>query len=285
MESNQLNLIYQAKLSNTEFDMLSAYIFNNFGIKMPKEKKVMLQSRLQKRLKALNMKSYAEYIEYVFSKKGQMEELINMIDEVSTNKTDFFREPAHFQYLTEYVLPGIMDSPLKYKKLKIWSAGCSSGEEVYTLGIVLNEARKTYPNLDYNICGTDISNKMLQHAQQGIYKEDRVQNIPMAMKKSYFLKSKDPSNKLVRVVPALRSKARFARLNFMDPSYNVNETFDIIFCRNVLIYFDRAAQEKVINKLCRHLDVGGYFFLGHSESITNIDVPLKQIKPTFFIKK
>ena len=286
MENNEnINAIYQARLDQKDFDKLSEFIYGNFGIKMPKEKKIMLQSRLQKRLKALNMTSYTEYIEYVFSKKGQVDEVINMIDEVSTNKTDFFREPSHFEHIHEYVLPEIFDNPVKFKKIKVWSAGCSTGEEVYTIAISLSEAKSTYPNLDFDILGTDISTRVLKSASQAIYKEERIFNIPMALKKKYFLRSKDESSKLVRLTSKIRSQARFARLNFMDSSYNINETFDIIFCRNVLIYFDRETQLKVINKLCRNLKPGGYFFLGHSESITNMDVPLIQIKPTFFKRK
>ena len=285
MDDVNINTVYQAKLSKEDFEKLSTYIYTNFGIKMPKEKIIMLQSRLQKRLKALKMNSFNDYIDYVFSKRGQIEEVINMIDEVSTNKTDFFREPAHFDFLNDIILPELFEPKIKYRKVKIWSAGCSTGEEVYTLGIVLSEAKRTYINLDFDIVGTDISNKVLKNAAQGIYKEDRIFNIPVDLKKKYFLRSKDSVAKLVRVVPQIRSHTRFGRLNFMDNAYNVNETFDIVFCRNVLIYFDRDTQEKVINKLCRHLNPGGFFFLGHSESITNLNVPLTQIKPTFFRRK
>ncbi len=281
---NSLSAIYQAQLNDKEFEKLSTFIYSNFGIKMPKEKRIMLQSRLQKRLKALQMTSFSEYIEYVFRKQGNAEEIIYMIDEVSTNKTDFFREPVHFDFITNIVLPEIFSKDGRYKKIKVWSAGCSTGEEVYTLAITFAEAKQNYPGIDFEILGTDISNKVLYHAAQGIYKDDRIFNVPFEIKKKYFLKSKDTQKKLVRVIPSLRNKTRFGRLNFMDASYGLNDNFDIIFCRNVLIYFDRITQEKVINKLCRHLNTDGYFFLGHSESITNINVPLKQIKPTFFRK-
>ncbi|MFW6227202.1 MAG: CheR family methyltransferase, partial [Bacteroidota bacterium] len=136
--------------------------------------------------------------------------------------------------------------------------------------------------LDYAITGTDISSCMLQAAVNAIYKEQRAEMIPLSLKKKYFLKSKNRENPTVRVIPQLRKKMAFQRLNFMDSSYAVNDTFDVIFCRNVLIYFDRETQEKVINKLCTKLKPGGIFFLGHSESITNLDVPLKQIRPTIF---
>jgi chemotaxis protein methyltransferase CheR len=209
------------------------------------------------------------------------------MDVVSTNKTDFFREPVHFDFMSTELIPSFLKSQNTPRHhFKIWSAGSSSGEEAYTLAIVMEEAKEKYPGLDYSILGTDISTKMLQAGANAIYKEERVETIPLNIKKKYLLKSKDRSNPTVRLIPRLRQKVKFSRLNFMDQSYtDIRETFDIIFCRNVLIYFDRETQEKVINKLCQKLKSGGYFFLGHSESITNYDVPLTQIKPTIFRRK
>jgi chemotaxis protein methyltransferase CheR len=147
---------------------------------------------------------------------------------------------------------------------------------------VLSGFAEKNPGFDYSIVGTDISTQILQKAADAVYKEDRVQNIPMETKKKYFLRSKDRVNPTVKVESSLRRKVRFGRLNFMDPHYDVPEMFDVIFCRNVLIYFDRETQEKVIQKLCAKLKTNGYFFLGHSESIMNMDVPLRQVKPTVF---
>lgn len=281
MDDN-LNKIFQAKLTDNEFDKLSKFIYNEAGIKMPRVKKVMLQSRLQKRLRQLSITTFKDYIDYVFSEKGMETEIIHMLDVVSTNKTDFFREPIHFDFLREYVLPEFVNEGQFSRPLKVWSAGCSSGEEPYTLTIVLSEFKSEFPRFDYNIIGTDISTQILQKAVAAVYKEERIMNIPMNLKKKYFLRSKDRTNPSVRVVPELRKKVRFQRLNFMDNSYSISETFDVVFCRNVLIYFDRPTQEKVIQKLCTKLKPGGYFFLGHSESIMNMDVPLDQIKPTIF---
>ncbi len=278
---NNLNKIFEAKMSEKDFNRLSHFIYTEYGIKMPPAKKVMLQSRLQKRLRELNIASYREYTDYVFSKEGESE-IIHMIDVVSTNKTDFFREPAHFEFLTNYVLPEFVQINQSRRPLKLWSAGCSSGEEPYTISIVLNEFLEKQPAFDYSIFATDISTIVLEKAVTAVYHEDRVAMIPMSLKKKYLLKSKDKEQKNVRIVPALRHRVHFQRLNFMDNTYNVNETFDVVFCRNVLIYFDRETQEKVINKLCRNLRKDGYFFLGHSESITSIDVPLRQVKPTVF---
>ena len=284
MQIQLLNEIFKAKLSDEDFKKLSEFIYSEYGIRMPPVKKVMLQSRLQKRLRELSITSFKEYVKYVFSKEGQDNEVIHMIDVVSTNKTDFFREPIHFEYLANSVVPEFLESTQGRRPMKIWSAGCSSGEEPYTIAIILNECREKNRYFDFSIFGTDISTRILNSAIEAIYKENRVDEIPLTYKRKYFLKSKDRTNPTVRVISELRNKTYYARLNFMDPTYNISETFDVIFCRNVLIYFDREAQEKVINKLCTKLKTGGYFFLGHSESITSMKVPLKQIRPTIFIK-
>jgi chemotaxis protein methyltransferase CheR len=284
MQIQRLNEIFKAKLTDEEFRKLSEFIFKEYGIKMPPVKKIMLQSRLQKRLRELNIDNFKDYVDYVFSKDGQDNEVIHMIDVVSTNKTDFFREPVHFEFLTNIAVPEFMDETHGKGTLKIWSAGSSSGEEAYTIAITMQELKEKFPGLDYSIFGTDISSRILHSAIEAIYKENRLEGVPLNIKRKYFLKSKDRNNPTVRVIPELRRKTSFARLNFMDNTFNVNETFDVIFCRNVLIYFDRETQERVINKLCMKLKPNGIFFLGHSESITSMQVPLKQIKPTIFRK-
>jgi len=266
-----------------EFSRLSEYIYSNYGIKMPVEKKIMLQSRLQKRLRALNMSSFTEYIDYVFSKNGH-EEIVLMMDQVSTNKTDFFREPHHFDFLVDTVLPEFTSRSTFKKNLKVWSAGCSSGEEAYTLAMVMENYLEQGSSFDYQIHCTDISTKVLQIAVDAVYREDRVAVVPLDFKKKYLLKSKDPLKRTVRIAPELRAKVSFARLNLMDAYYDAPDNFDMIFCRNVLIYFDKKTQEKVINKLAGKLKRGGYFFLGHSESIMAMNVPLRQVKPTIFVR-
>ncbi len=284
MQFERLNQIFKAKLSDDEFKRLSEFIYREYGIKMPPAKKIMLQGRLQKRLRELEITSFKEYVDYVFSKEGQDNEIIHMIDVVSTNKTDFFREPVHFEFLSQQVVPEFAQKTgLKYP-MKIWSAGCSSGEEPYTIAIVLMECKEKFNNLDFQILGTDISTRILQTAIDAIYKENRIEGIPLHILKKYFLKSKDRTNPTVRLVPEIRKKVSYMRVNLMEPAYPVPELYDVIFCRNVLIYFDRLTQENVIKKLCTYLKTDGYFFLGHSESITGMTVPLKQIKPTIFVK-
>ncbi len=277
MFNTQLNEIFKAQLTQEEFDKLSRFIYKESGIKMPPVKKVMLQS-----LRELSLTNFKDYIDYVFSKEGLNNEIIHMLDVVSTNKTDFFREPIHFDYLSQTVLPEFVQQRNTSKSIKVWSAGCSSGEEPYTIAIVLADFAEKNPGFDFSIIGTDISTQILQKAVDAVYKEDRVSIIPLETKKKYFLRSKDKTNPTVKVGPELRKKVRYGRLNFMDNYYDIPETFDIVFCRNVLIYFDRDTQEKVIQKLCEKLRPDGYFFLGHSESIMNMQVPLKQVKPTIF---
>ncbi len=281
MNSNNSNFT-NIQLKESEFQQLSTYIYSNYGIKMPAAKKVMLQSRLQKRLRHLNLNNFKAYIEFVFSKDGT-QEIIHMMDVVSTNKTDFFREPTHFEFMQEVILPGLYAD--NQKDIKIWSAGSSSGEEAYTITMVMEEFIEKNGHINYQILGSDISTDMLQKAINGIYKMEKIITIPDALKKKYLLKSKDTQKKLVRIKPKLRTKVNFFRLNLMDQVYNAPKNFDIVFCRNTLIYFERDTQEKVINKLCDHLKPGGYFILGHSESITNMQVPLVNIKPTIFRKK
>jgi len=283
-DKNDQNKVFSAKMSDKDFRRLSNFITEHTGIKLPDVKKVMLQSRLQKRLRELNMDNYKDYVEFVFSEEGLQNEMIHMLDVVSTNKTDFFREPVHFEFLEKHVLPEYVRQFPVSRQMKIWSAGCSSGEEVYTIAITLSECKENHPGFDYRILGTDISTDILQRAINAVYKEEKVETVPAKLKKKYLLRSKDRKLKKVRIIPELRNKASFKRLNFMDTSYNIAEEFDVIFCRNVLIYFNRDTQEKVINRLCTKLHKGGYFFIGHSESIMGMDVPLKQIKPTIFVR-
>lgn len=275
---------YKCKMTDEDFGKLSTFVMEELGIKMPYAKKIMLQCRLQRRLSVLKMSSFSEYLDFVFSKEGQADEIITMIDLITTNKTDFFREPSHFDYITETALPEICSGRTSRKNIKIWSAGCSSGEEPYTIAIVLSEFMKDNPDVDFEIFATDISVRILQKAARAIYSEERVTQIPLEIKRKYFLRSKDQTDRTVRLVPEIRSKVDFQRLNFMDSVYPVDKIFDIIFCRNVLIYFDKETQQQVITKLASKLRNDGWFFLGHSESITNMKVPLRQIRPTIFRK-
>ncbi len=273
---------FRAELNEADFRQFSDYIYEQFGIKMPDIKRVMLQGRLLKRIRELKMKSYTEYKEYFFSPKGQREELLNFLSVVTTNKTDFFREPVHFDFLQHEALPEFKAQG--QREVKIWSAACSSGEEPYTIAMVVSEFLEQNPSagMSYSILGTDISTNVMQKASRGVYPEKAVAMIPLDIKRKYFLKSKDRTNPTVHISPALQRNFSLQYLNLMDEVYDIKGEFDVIFCRNVLIYFDRATQERVIQKLCTKLRKGGYIFIGHSESMANMEVPLTNIKPTIF---
>lgn len=275
--------IYKAVLSDADFTTLARIITRETGIKMPVAKKVMLQARLKKRLTALNIDSFNEYTKHVLSKEGFATELIHMIDAVSTNKTDFFREPVHFEVLRDLVLPQFIAGN-STQPFRAWSAGCSSGEEPYNIAMVIDDFLKGRSQKDYYIRASDISTDILRTAINGVYAEQRVAPVPKYMLHKYFMRSKNQTKKLFKVVPEIRSKIQFSRINFMDDTFKVPERFDVIFCRNVLIYFDRDIQEAVIRKLLNHLKPGGYLFIGHSESLIDMHLPLTSVRPTVFRK-
>ena len=278
--------MHTAEMSDLVFCRLGEFIEKELGIRMPPSKKTMLAARLQKRLRFLHLKSFEEYYDYVFSPDGVENELIHMIDIVTTNKTDFYREPAHFDYLLSTALPELINlrgSGVR-KKLLIWSAGCSTGEEPYTLAMVLQEFSSRYNALGFHyvILATDISTKVLKIAEDGIYSEDKIPPIPVELRRKYLLKSKDRNRKVVRIVPALRECVKFRRLNFKEGDFNFREPVDIIFCRNVTIYFDRAMQEKLLNRFYNHIIPGGYLFTGHSETLNGLDVPFVRVAPAIY---
>jgi len=274
-----------AVLSDKVFARFSSFIYDEVGIKMPHAKKTMLEARLNKRLKVLGIRTFEEYADFVFSADGRSEELVNLIDVVTTNKTDFFREPAHFEYLVKYAIPSLIDDRNAgfQSPFRIWSAGCSTGEEPYTMSMVLSEFCESQPGFTASILATDISTVVLSKARSAIYTEDRVDTIPLQMKKKFLMRSKDKNRGLVRIVPSLRSMIQFKRLNFME-EFGLNMQMDVIFCRNVIIYFDKATQERLLNRFCKQLVKGGYLFLGHSETLNGLNVPLTPVASTVYRK-
>lgn len=268
-------------LNDAEFNKLASFIYKEVGIKMPPGKKTMLEARLLKRLRTLKLPDYKRYCDYLFSPAGMAAELHQLIDVVTTNTTDFFREPKHFELLQQSLLPHLAASACRGRPLRVWSAGCSIGMEPYTLAMVLAEFRDRTPGFRFSILATDISTQALEKARAAIYDEERVEPVPKTLKYKYLLRSKDRSRGLVRVVPELRQLVTFQRLNFME-EFSFPDPMDIIFCRNVIIYFDRPTQEVLFQKFCRNLRGGGFLFIGHSESITGMDLPLRQVAPTVY---
>ena len=234
----------------------------------------MLQGRLLKRLRHLGMKSFDEYCNYVFSPEGMTNELVHMIDVVTTNKTDFFREPKHFDFLRNQTLPTLLQSKHKgpLKRLNIWSAGCSSGEEPHTIAMVLAEFFRRIDAKDFTILATDISTHILAVAKKGIYPEHIVRSVPPSLKHKYLMRGKSSQTGLCRVIPELRNRINFQRLNLNDDrKFEIKPQMHIIFCRNVIIYFDRQTQIRLFEKFYDQLLPGGYMFIGHSETLHGIN--------------
>lgn len=262
------------------FSELSAYIEKTAGIRMPVEKRVMLQARLQKRMRKLGYERYEQYVAYVFSPEGTRLELQSMIDAVTTNKTDFFREPYHFDYLTNRALPELTAQFGNF--LRFWSAPCSKGHEVYTLAMVLREYAETHRGFDFEILGTDLSAHAIEVAKRAVYPHREIEPVAMPLRKKYLMRSKDTQEEEVRIVPDLRNKTQYKHMNFMDDTYSVGEKFHVILCRNMLIYFEPPTQEKVVNRLARHLHPGGIFMTGHAESLGRITTPFVHLEPTIY---
>ena len=271
-------------LSARDMDRLSRLIYDQSGITLNQEKKIMLEGRLRRRINVLKLGSYREYCDYLFDGGGhESEELVSLIDVVTTNKTDFFREKAHFDYLVAKALPELVSAETGGRELLFWSAGCSTGEEPYTLAIVLTEYQQTHPGFRFRILATDISTTVLEKAELAVFHADVVAPVPVDLQRKYFMRSRDRDSGKMRVVPELRKMIEFRRLNLME-DFGLDELAHAIFCRNVIIYFDRPTQERLFNKFSDRLVPGGYMFVGHSESLHRMDVPLVPVAPALYRK-
>lgn len=260
---------------------LRELVERELGIRMPEEKASLLGCRLQRRLRALGLDSLDEYREHLHANAHA--ELPEFIDAVTTNKTDFYREPLHFEYLRTTALPALTRAP-RSRVLKAWCAGCSSGEEPYTMAMALGDYLRAKPGMDYRILATDISTRVLEHAKLAIYQEAQLEPLPLTWRERYVAKGKDKARQQVRIRPEVRQRVTFHRLNFMAPDYNVRERFSMIFFRNVAIYFDRETQLEVIGKLAAHLEPGGYFMIGLSESLKTTVPGLERVGPSIYVR-
>lgn len=270
------------RLSNRNFEALARYIYDYSGIKMPSSKMTMLEGRLRRRLRATGISSFNDYCDYLFKHDGIETESIYLIDAVTTNKTDFFREPKHFEYMEQVALPELVSAG--HKRIRLWSSACSTGAEPYTMAMIMQEFVDGQSGLDYRILATDLSTEVLQAARRGVYARDMIVPVGSEMRRKYVMMARDTTRSDVRIHPRLRSMVGFARLNLMDNAYKVGDPMHLIFCRNVLIYFDKPTQAKVLSRLCDCLLPGGYLFVGHSETVTGISLPVRQVANTVFKK-
>lgn len=256
-------------LAADEFARVAKFIQDTTGIKVPASKKMMVEGRLRRRMKALGMASLDDYCRAVFERGGNDHEMVLLINALTTNKTDFFREPSHFTFLRDVVLPEAVTLGIGLQSpFKVWSAASSIGAEPYTLAMVLADFALTRERWRFSVLGSDISTEVLAHAARATYTEEQIEPVPMEMRKRHLLRSLDPARELVRIAPEIRKRVSLFRLNLMDSSYPVDRDLDAIFCRNILIYFDTATQERVVERLVRHLRPGGYLFLGHTEGLS-----------------
>jgi chemotaxis protein methyltransferase CheR len=272
------------QLSDRHFKTLADLIQSHVGIRLPEAKRLMLEGRLHKRVRALELDDVGDYVDHLFSDDHLQTEMIHLIDCVTTNKTDFFREPVHFEFLARRAVPELLKARRNSTApLKVWSSASSTGMEAYTAAMVLDDLVRGGTRTSFRILGTDISTEVLRIAQRGVYTTEMAAPVPPVMAKRYLMRSRDPARQEVRIVPELRQQVHFMRMNLMDDSYPVDRDVDVIFCRNVLIYFDKETQRKVVQRLCDHLRPGGFLMVGHSEAMVhNGSSRLRQVQPTIY---
>ncbi len=268
-----------ATLTDKEFEQFQSLIYQQVGIKLDTPKKSLLTSRLGKRLRELQLPSYQAYYDRVCAKGGE-EELTQLVDLISTNKTDFFREPGHFDFLREQVLSQVQAT----RSLRIWSSASSSGEEPYTIAMTLTDAIPDRSRWDIKVLASDISTRVLAKAAAGIYDDERVAQLPQDVVRRHFLRGKGEQTGKFKVRKHLSEMIAFRRINLMAPAFPIKTPLDVIFCRNVMIYFDRSTQATLMGKFYRYLRPGGYLFIGHSESLQWIEHQFTYVKPTIYQK-
>lgn len=274
-------------ISDELFLKIGNLITERFGIKMPPDKKIMFQSRMQRRLLELEINSFDEYAKMILNANLDSPELSVLADYISTNKTDFFRENDHFEFITDQIIPEFLNAKFSFNepKLKIWSAGCSNGQEAYSIAITVEEyTRLKRMPINYSILATDISVRMLKNAAEAIYPISSMDVISLDLKHRYFLKSKNQKDQKVRVIKDLRDKVTPAYLNLMDDNYLLKDEFDVVFLRNTLIYFNHQVQQRVLTKVLNNTKTGGYLIIGHSESLINMNLPIQSIAPSIYVK-
>ncbi len=268
------------RISDKEFNQLAEYIKANFGIYLKAEKKTLLYSRLYNILDEKNFKNFSEYYDYVVNDKTG-EAITTLISKITTNHTYFMREADHFEYFKTAVLP-FLQNTARNRDLRIWSAGCSTGEEVYTLAMIIDEFfGPDKPLWDTKLLATDISDKVLNIAVKGVYNKEQVGPLPSRWLKKYFMK--DGSDNYI-INDKIKNEVIFRKLNLMNWQYPFRKKFHVIFCRNVMIYFDNKTRYELVNKFYEYTEPGGYLFVGHSESLNREETKYKYIMPAVYRK-
>ena len=271
-------------MSGVMYARFKTLIETQIGIRLSAYGREQLSYRLQKRLKEIGISSFDSYYDFLISPAGQDAEVERLIESVVIHKTEFFRHVEHFHYLTQTALPAIAASKGAKRCCRIWCAGCSTGQEAYSLTMLLSEFAAQHLNFRFSVLATDVSSKVLHHAQRGIYDEELIEAIPVELRKKYLLKGRKQHKNKVRFSHELRSTIHFEKLNFHKATYDISNRQDVIFCRNVLIYFARSIQETILNRLCRCLRPNGYLFLGPSETLNGMTLPLVRVAARVYQK-
>ncbi|MEO8657337.1 MAG: protein-glutamate O-methyltransferase [Bryobacteraceae bacterium] len=266
-------------LTGGEFDKIAALAYEKFGLELKKGKEDLVSARLGKQIRAGSFRSFSDYYDHLVGDRTG-ESLISMIDALTTNHTSFYREKAHFDFLTGEVLP-LWKSKAQ---IRIWSAACSSGEEPYTILMTLGEALGQSGLERVEVFATDISTRVLEMAQRAVYPDERFRDVPRSLLSRYLLRGEGKAAGHYRVKPSLVSRVQFQRMNLIE-RFPTLPLFDVIFCRNVMIYFDRETQQTLVNRLAGYLEPGGYLFIGHAESLTGIEHGLEYIRPAIYRRK
>jgi chemotaxis protein methyltransferase CheR len=274
-------------LSDREFQSFRTLVATHSGIALGPHKRALLQARLGRRLRTLGLTTFADYHRLLIEHDPQGEELVRFINAVTTNKTHFYREPHHFAYLAERWAPAMVGRASRggERAVRIWSAGCSTGEEPYTIAMTVADALPHADGWSVRILASDIDTDVLERAAAGVYSIDAAGAIPPAVLKRHFLRGTGTSTDLMRVRPSLRSLVAFRRINLLEDQWPSGASFDVIFCRNVLIYFDRPTQQRVIERLGACLKDDGVLVLGHSEGILGMTNGLRHVGHTIYRKE
>lgn len=262
-------------LQKHEFNWIKDYLYKNSGIVLNDSKQALVSGRLDKRLRYYGFSSYSEYFR-LFGQPGFEKETLMAIDLLTTNETYFFREHKHFDFIKSHILLAHSSG----QPFRVWSAASSSGEEAYTLAMVLAEYAKTN---QWEIMGTDISTRILEKARQGLYPLQAAEKIPLPLLKKYCLKGSDEYAGFFLIDPVLRKRVKFIYANLIDTLPDLG-SFDVIFLRNVMIYFDMPTKQRLIERIQHYLKPGGYFFISHSESLNGITCDLKMVSPSIYRK-
>jgi chemotaxis protein methyltransferase CheR len=269
------------QLGDEDYEFIRKLVFDRSRINLGSGKKELVASRIAKRLRTLRLNSFGDYCDYLRSAPGS-EEITDLLDVISTNVTEFFRESAHFDFLQQKALPDWLKLPGSARNpFRVWSAACSSGEEPYTLGIVLSEFFQNRGAHVWKVDASDISTRILERARKGIYRAERVQLPSGEFLRRYFQKGVGEYEGQYRIKTEIREKVSFHHLNLFS-QFPFTSPFDVIFCRNVMIYFDRPTQENLVSRLRDMLVPGGYLFVGHSESLVAIRHGLKSVQPSIY---